>query len=155
MEDPSRTMLAVQRLNIGPFDPQLYTQRFGMVTSSAPWGNEVWHGMAATFNQWFDAASWHRHSPGRFGGPWHAAWFTPPVPFGRLNAQRLLTDAELGIGEPYPCLIFIDVDGTIYMWCLSIVIQWSRWWVVHPTRIVTVASYPAGHVRLTLMDAQP
>ena len=153
VDDPPRTLLAVQRLNIGPMLPQIYTQRFGMVSSTAPWGDQVWQEMASTFNDWFDAASWHRHSPGRFGGPWHAAWFTPPVPFGRRNAQRPLSDPALEVGERYPCLIFIDdTDDTIYMWCLSIVIQWSRWWIVHPSRIVIAASYPAGHIHLELTD---
>ena len=47
-------------------------------------------------------------------------------------------------GEPYPAFIYVDSDGSIYMWCLSILIQFCRWWRVHPSPIVIVAWYGSG-----------
>ncbi len=87
-------------------------------------------------------------SPSAFGspGPWAAAWFAPPLPFGKDNA--MLPVDKVASGAPYPIFIFIDEYGTIYMWCLSILLQRCRWWRVHPSRITIVAWYGTGPIRV-------
>ena len=144
--DVGATVLAVQRLNVGCYNIYRYTAQFGLVRDSAPFGDNVWHGMSMLFNELMRQRA-HRSSPSRFGapGPWAAAWFTPPSPFSRANA---MLNVDAYSDEPYPAFVYVDVDGTIYMWCLSILIQFSRWWVVHPSRIQIVAWYPNGQLSI-------
>ena len=145
--DVEATQRAVRRLNVH-VDVHSYVSRFGVVSSGAPFGDNVWHGMSMLFNDLLMFRS-HRSSPSRFGapGPWAAGWFIPPRPFGSDNAM-LPVDA-LPEGEPYPAFVFFDADGWVYMWCLAILIQYSRWWRVHRSRITVVAWYGVGplHVR--------
>ena len=145
--DVEATQRAVRRLNVH-VDVHRYVSQFGAVSSGAPFGDNVWHGMSTLFNDLLMFRS-HRSSPSRFGapGPWAAGWFIPPRPFTSQNA--LLPVDALPEAEPYPAFVFFDADGWVYMWCLAIRIQYSRLWCVHRSRITVVAWYGVGplHVR--------
>lgn len=128
---------AVQRLNIHCYTyPELlaYANDFGIPAAGAPFGVSVWQGIAAHFQRWVLSGCWTRGGPHAFlPGPFAVGWFYPPVPFGRAAAALDLD--VVPYDEPYPAVFWLCSSGDVYMWCLHIVIQRSRYWRVHRNRV--------------------
>ena len=102
------------------------------------WGDRVWQGLAQMFFNQYQYAYLFSNDATRLT----VGWFLCPSNFGRANAQAAATQGDRFW---FPA-VFEDTDDpyTIRMACLNIVINSSRPWWVHRSRVhntVTITVY--------------
>ncbi len=120
-----------------------YMMKFGAVTATAPFGEQVFGGLLLDIQQYISEAKkgWWLEQAVR-ARRFHIGWLFAPVNFSRDNALRPPTQNN-DHGTAYPALVFhcVDVDGwqrysdTWIVICLKILVQRGPWWYVHYERL--------------------
>ena len=140
----------MSKLNI-QMDVQIYISRYGVVSDAHPYGDRVWHGLREDLKDWlFGPCGGWRGGPAWAFGNLVPGWFTAPSSFSKANARQPLEDIP---GFRYPAVFARSeqhASGTTtiyaeeyYMWCQHILIQKSRYWVVHHTRVHLLSDFQA------------
>ena len=101
--------------------------------STRPFGSDVNHGMVDLFTSKYrlqHKKAWHFDRCKKYIGS-----FKSSIPFSAEGATEPYNHQKDSCAVHYPALFFYDPSSGFWMVCLKMVIQISKSWQVHPTRI--------------------
>ena len=124
------------------WDVQHFVLQFGMPSSDAPFGRDLWIGMRGLLDEY------NLRHPTRAVdvAEWHQGWFFPPsaTSWGKANCKTRLSEmdkrcSQSNYAPAYPTMYQADLDpddDKVQMKCLTILVTNMKWsWYVHVTRV--------------------
>ena len=119
--------LAVLRINRHTqvaMAPELYTFRFGIITTAQPWGDRFWPGFRQLLTVYVDRFQWLRNLPEL------QCIFELPQQFSKATAKQPRSANNQGSGSFYAAWAF-RFGGVFYMTRYNIVVNLTPAWQVH------------------------
>jgi len=120
-----------------------YVRQFGLLDNQHRFGDQVWIGLRQLFMS-------YPYSYRLVGGMLSMGWFQAPHNFGRASSQMPVDPHRDTLYYPACFVIWSDTDNIISMACEAILLQSSRPWRVHRTRMVNAR--PAAEIDFCVLN---